>query len=172
VAGDGITLVDVERQSLPGGDVWLVWLDTPAGRLPHVVPLDILEWRSAEYGIDDPDELIDIVLAEPWIRDGHDHTHPRSLHNADSIDDARNWHRERVADVKARHRFTGPAAVRQRIRNESPMHPEAIAIKQEWVGEIRRQARAGRQAATPPGDRVEELRRRLRPDRDGRGDSG
>jgi hypothetical protein len=35
-------------------------------RRAHVFPEDVLAWRTAaEYGIDDPDELLEMVLYEP-----------------------------------------------------------------------------------------------------------
>jgi hypothetical protein len=106
----------------------------PAGRRQkhgHVFPQSTLEWRMAEYGLDSIDEALDVVLHEPWAitpseawlipadaatRQGMvtrtkgsavDYE-PIQLHNADSIDDAREAHRMRIADAKTRVHIVKP----------------------------------------------------------------
>lgn len=96
----------------------------------HSFPLDILEWRAAEYGIDprDFDTLIDVVLHEPFIPDPGDPANfrddaaaargyvspavelrrgvvpfelvPTTLVNAEARELARGAHLERVAHAK------------------------------------------------------------------------
>lgn len=60
----------------------------------HIMPSDIFEWRAAEYGIDDLDELIDIVLHEPYVD---------SLPSiTDSTEDAKTKIRSSVANLKSK----------------------------------------------------------------------
>jgi hypothetical protein len=113
---------------MSGGGVpcWRVAHQRPDGRIhEHVFPQTTLEWRMAEYGLPTIDEALDVVLHEPWAIDPADQMlarddaatrqgmvtrvkgpvvdyEPTRLHNADSIDDAREAHRIRIADAKAR----------------------------------------------------------------------
>lgn len=69
----------------------------------HVEPVEALENVAAEYGIDpaDRDTLVDVLLYRPHLPPGAlDHTHPRHLYNADTVDDARAHLLECVAQVK------------------------------------------------------------------------
>lgn len=165
-ADDTMTIVSVDQETRNGGlvELWRVVLQRPDGTTAlHMFPADTLEWRAAEYGIDpaDRDLLLDVVLAEPWMTDGVDYTHPRALHNAETIDDARQFHLARVAEVKARYRFMG-ALHRRRLREESHMDPEAIAVKRDYVrrqrDDLRRQRDAAAAEPRPDPGRVTRLR--------------
>jgi len=60
----------------------------------HIMPKDIFEWRSVEYGISDLDELIDIVLHEPYV----DALNPIEH----SVTEVRNKVRNNISDLKSR----------------------------------------------------------------------
>jgi hypothetical protein len=84
----------------------------------YVFPKDSLEWRAAEYGLTDADEILDIVLHEPYLPDAPDRddaaaraglvtstgpeAEPITLLNATSTADAATAHRLRIADAKRR----------------------------------------------------------------------
>jgi len=109
----------------------------------HVFPKDIMEWRAAEYGIDpaDRDTLLDIVLVEPYLTQ-EEWAAGFQLHNAPDIATAQADHIARCAKAKLRLRMTTRGASRsylQKIRDESPMDPEVIAVKREHVSHLRRQ---------------------------------
>jgi hypothetical protein len=93
-------------------------------RLLHLLPLDAMEWRAAEYGIDPADTatLLDIVIAEPHLT-REDWASGTKLHDAPDIDTARRDHLARCAVVKLRHRISirAPHTPLERIRLESPM---------------------------------------------------
>ncbi|MGW3821793.1 hypothetical protein ACWEAF_05660 [Streptomyces sp. NPDC005071] len=64
----------------PHTPCWAVDMVKPDGtEHRHVFPQDTLAWRAAEYGIDpaDTDQLLDIVLHEPWA------PHPEDTITAD-----------------------------------------------------------------------------------------
>lgn len=82
----------------------------------HAFPPETLEWRAAEYGLTDVDEILDIILHEPYMPDEPDRddaalraglvtstrpeAEPVTLFNAASTADALAAHRLRIADVK------------------------------------------------------------------------
>lgn len=162
-----LTVTDLQRHTLPGGDVWILATRLPGGDLfHHVFPVDTLEWRAAEYGIDpdDVDQLLAIVLAEPWMADGHDHNHEHSLHNAPTIDQAREHHLGRVRQVHDQRRWNVPPGVRRRIRDESPRDHDTIRLKARLVNHQRAQHRQrGNVAASADTDRPDPLKPRERP---------
>jgi hypothetical protein len=137
-------------------------------RRQHVFPLDTLEWRAAEYGIDPADTatLLDIVLAEPHLTE-EDWAAGHQLHDAPDIDTARQDHLARCARAKLRHGISTRSKNHpcRRVADESPLHPEAIALKQQLVARARA-AHAAAQQAEPP-DRIAVLRAAV--ERHGRG---
>lgn len=141
--------------------------DGTTSRLLYVLPLDTMEWRAAEYGIDPTDTatLLDIVIAEPHLTP-EDWAAGSQLHDAPDIKTARRDHLARCVAVKLRYRISTrtKGSPLDRVRTESHMDPEAIAVKAQHVGRIREQllANTERLRARPPS-RVEELRRRLLP---------
>jgi hypothetical protein len=156
---------DATRSVTNGGQqVWIVdgvqiLDDGTEVRHLHQFPIDTLEWRAAEYGIDPADTatLLDIVLAEPYLSD-EDWAVGHRLHAAPDIDTARRDHLARCARAKLRHRITTrtPGHPCRRVAAESPLHPEAIGLKQQLVA----RARAAHAAAQPaePQDRIAALR--------------
>lgn len=125
----------------------------------HLFPLDTMEWRAAEYGIDPADTatLLDIVLTEPYLTE-EDWTAGHQLHDAPDIATARHHHLARCTAAKLRHRIStrGKTHPCRRVVDESPLHPEAIALKRQLVAQGRA-AHRETQAAAPP-DRIAVLR--------------
>lgn len=114
-----------------GVPIWLVSMLKPDGTIHcHAFPPPAVEWRMAEYQLDSVDEALDMVLHEPFAVDpldrfqklpdpaaragmvtrlpGRASEEPVRLHNAPTIADAREAHRLRIADAKARVQVTPP----------------------------------------------------------------
>ena len=128
-------------------------------RYEHTFPVDTLEWRAAEYGIDPADTatLMDIVLAEPHLSE-EDWATGHQLHAAPDIATDRADHLARCARAKLRHRIStrGKGHPCRRVVDESPMHPEALALKRELVAQARAAHAHARKAPRP--DRIAALR--------------
>lgn len=143
--------------------------DGTVQRFRHMFPVDTTEWRAAEYGIDPADTatLLDIVLAEPHLSE-EDWAAGHQLHDAPDIDTARRDHLARCARAKLRHRLSTRTKDHpcSRVAAESPLHPEAIALKQQLVEQARDAHASVREAAAPP-DRIAVLRAAV--ERHGRG---
>lgn len=128
-----------------------------------VFPVDTLEWRAAEYGVDPTDTatLLDIVVAEAFLED-EDYADGYRLHEAPDIDTARRDHLARCAKVKLRHRLSTRSKNHplQQIRDESPIHPEILAIKAGTVRQGRAEF-AHHQAAKRQVQQVDSEHQRL-----------
>lgn len=145
--------------------------DGSTSRTLYAFPHDTMEWRAAEYGIDPADTatLLDIVMAEPHLT-AEDWAGGHQLHDAPDIDTARRDHLARCARAKLRCRMSTRAkgSPAERIRTESPMGAEVIAVKREHVARVRAQeAQQRRQTAVVAPvlsdvERAEQLRRSLR----------
>lgn len=100
-----------------GAPRWVVHqVDQDGAGRSHVFAKDVLEWRAAEYGLTDVDELLDIVLHEPHQPDFPDRddaaarvglvtstgrdAEPITLMNAPSTADALAALRLRIAEAK------------------------------------------------------------------------
>jgi hypothetical protein len=156
-------------------DHWMVALtmtadDDTTSRMLYVFPHDTMEWRAAEYGLDPADTatLLDIVMAEPHLT-AEDWATGHQLHDAPDIDTARVDHLARCARAKLRHRLSTRAkgSPAERIRAESPMGPETIAVKRQIVAQARAdEARKRRRVALPAplsdAERAAQLRRKVR----------
>lgn len=130
----------------------------------YVMPLDTLEWRAAEYGIDpsDVDTLMDVVLAEHHLTP-EEHGHVPVLFTADTVDEARRAHLAACAAAKLRCRIStrGSDHVLNRVKTGSPMHPDAINMKRKLVDHARRHQRgidASLPARTDEKVRLDSLR--------------
>jgi hypothetical protein len=138
--------------------------DGTTTRLLHLLPIDTMEWRAAEYGIDPGDTatLLDIVLAEPHLTPA-DWSSGTKLHDAPDIATARRDHIARCAAVKLRHRLATRVAgsVLERVRSESLMDAEAIAVKTEFVAKVRESTAAEARRLAASTSRADALRRRL-----------
>ncbi|MEV8033886.1 hypothetical protein [Streptomyces sp. NPDC086182] len=120
------TIISSSVETTPRGPVVGVAIDVGIeGVKPvlHLFPLDTLEWRAAEYGIDhtDIDQLLDIVLHEPYITD------EAVVHTAASAEAARIVHLERIAAVKAAGHALAPGAPG---RKTDPLQPVRDAYAQ------------------------------------------
>ena len=151
MAREDITITGLVRQALPDGpEVWVATVRLPNNAVMYqVFPVDTLEWRAAEYEIEDREVLLDMVLAEPWLADGLDHTHPSSLHRAATIAEARNHHLARIEAFKVNRRWVIPEGFRRALRDDSPVNPAAVALKRELVRQARQQPRTALQPALP-----------------------
>lgn len=119
----------------------------------YVFPKDMLEWRAAEYGISDVDELLDMVLHEPHLPETPDRddaalraglvtstttdAEPITLFNARSTADALTAHRLRIADTKlVRAHVRGPgkgADPLDTIRLQHGITAHGVRAKREAV---------------------------------------
>jgi hypothetical protein len=171
-----ITFAAVEAFQISGQPAWRVTgtrTEDGGTVVPyhHVLPVDTMEWRAAEYGIDPTDTatLLDMVLAEPHLTP-EDMARGYRLHDAPDVATARRDHLARCAVVKLRHRISTRAAgtALERIRSESPMDPEVIAVKAEHVVRVRASMSSARRGAAgalvPSGaERAKALAERLFP---------
>ena len=160
-----VTFTTVKTQMHGDVEAWRVEgvLEQDDGtRVPyfHLMPLDTMEWRAAEYGIDPADTatLLDIVLAEPHLSE-EDWAAGHQLHDAPDIDTARADHLARCTRAKLRHRIStrGAGHPCRRVATESPLHPEAIELKRQLVAHTRIAHAHARETAAPP-DRIAALR--------------
>lgn len=139
------------------GEAIIADVVTPSGvRVAHRFPVDTLEWRAAEYGLDpvvDADTLVDIVITEPHMDSPVDPA--LALHTAPTVAAAREHHLSRVLPVEY------ADGVREEIRAHSVMAPEALDIKREYVAAARASTARERPEPTDHTDRVERLRAML-----------
>lgn len=134
----------------------------------HCFPKDIFEWRAAEYDIDpsDMDTLVDIVLSEPFLENA-DFVPGQCLFDALTLEEARESHKARCAKGKLRGRITTRGKIAQKggllykMRTESPMHEEVLAVKREHTKRQSKGAKAEKSAEKPGEERARELRRKL-----------
>lgn len=162
-----------------GAPCWKVQYLRPDGNAYwHVFPHATLEWRMAEYQLDNVDEALDMILHEPHASDPMDPLLARDdsavrrgmvtrtpgpvldydatrLHNADTIDDAREAHRIRIADAKeSRVRIVPPTSEPDpldMIRQRHGCTQDGIRAKTELVDQARR---AYRGETAPPVDDI------------------
>lgn len=111
-------VVDWAAESSNGGTPhWLVHQVGQDGNgAAHRIHKEIFEWRAAEYGLTDVDEILDMILHEPHLPDHPDRddaaarvglvtsptpdAEPITLFNAASTTDALAAHRLRIAEAK------------------------------------------------------------------------
>jgi hypothetical protein len=161
-----IVVDDVERV----GDIWHVALSIEDGdvtsRMLYAFPVDTMEWRAAEYGIDPADTatLLDIVMTEPHLN-AEERDTGHQLHGAPDIPTARADHVARCARAKLRLRMStrGKGSPLQRVRDGSPMDHEVLDVKRGHVEQVRTHLRAVRApVATLSGsERAARLRMQL-----------
>ena len=154
----------IEHVPEPGDADQQVWAEQGG----HCFPKDIFEWRAAEYDIDpsDMDTLIDIVLAEPFLEDG-DFTAGEGLFDAPDLETAREAHKARCARGKLRGRVATRGKIAQKggllhkIRTQSPMHEEVLAVKREHTRRQFKGAKAERSSQVTGETRAKGLRKQL-----------
>lgn len=94
-------------------------------------PTDTLEWRAAEYGLPvDMNLLWDVVISEMYMGPEDYENEPELYKHPDRLA-SQKAHLARAARVKWRHRLSTRTnhEVHVRVKRESNMHPEALAIK-------------------------------------------
>lgn len=178
-----------ERTSGSGTPCWMVtYRLTDGSTHGHVFPQETLEWRMAEYGLDSIDEALDVVLHEPWaitpseawlipadaatrqgmvtrVKGPAVDYEPIQLHNADTIDDAREAHRVRIADAKTRVHVVKPKGkpdLLDVIRARHGVTDDGIREKAALVDEARRAYRGELPQPKPDIIRDPEAHRRAR----------
>lgn len=144
----------------------------------HSFDAETLEWRAAEYGIEDLDELVEIVLLEPFIED------VKCLHV--SSEEALSTTRARVAELKLKmlSQTKMKASVRntlvtagvdqvyvdavannpfQVIKDNSFVTPETLKLKRAHVAKTREGIKKDKQVKVQGRDRLAALRSSLEP---------
>ncbi|MEU1787121.1 hypothetical protein ABZ553_14850 [Streptomyces sparsogenes] len=143
------TVTDVAEDTTRA--LWQVTYQDSSGEVRHhIFPKTTLEWRAAEYGLDDVDEILDIILHEPHApaeQQGApvsllaapataDRPRPRiTLYTAESTAQARDAHRQRIADIKVNVRITPPkgADPLDHIRRNHGITADGLRAKREQV---------------------------------------
>lgn len=147
----------------------------------HSLPVETLEWWSAVYGIEDQDELIDLVIYEPYV----ENVSPMQL----SEREARDSHRSKVSTFKQKHfkattKTKAANAIRnsevdnkyadaatndpyQFIKDTCPFDLEVIEIKKQQINHIREENQNAKLKLDPnrPGRKDELLKRFAGPTR-------
>lgn len=146
---------------------WLIGIkrtddDGVEDRIALFMPIDIMEWRSAEYGISPSDRstLLDVVIAESFMGP-EDYAQGATLWDDNDEETTRRDHLARCSSVKLKNRIStrGTGNPLREMRDDSPMHPEALAIKAKFVREsLSRIKRGIGSAASGEVARVEKLR--------------
>lgn len=148
------TVDSVGERLTRGAPRWTVHMtDQDGNGSGYVFPKIMLEWRAAEYGLTDIDEILDIVLHEPWMPEQPDRddaalraglvtsiradAEPVTLFNAASTTDALTAHRLRIADIKQAHAHVGPPAKGRNpldvIRVNHGITADGLRAKREFV---------------------------------------
>lgn len=113
------TIDFVTQRSGRQGARWCVhYIDQDSNGGGHVFPAETVDWRAAEYGLTDIDEILDVILHEPHLPDTVDRddaalragwvtsyaagAEPVTLFTAASTVDAYAAHRIRIDDTKVR----------------------------------------------------------------------
>lgn len=138
---------------------WLIMMQKPDGtNHGYLFPQDTFEWRAAEYGTNDFEVLLDIVLHEPFLppttarramETGRDVDTTKPLYLSESTQEARYNHLARVERAKAEMvrvvspESTGKVAGKGMalastdpldvLRFNSRIEPERLAAKREAV---------------------------------------
>lgn len=106
--------------------------DGAVKKVKLVAPLDMMEWRAAEYNLNpnNIDQLIDIILCEQYIPQSHFES-DKGLFKVGDIAEARAEYLRLIAEIKWHYRLTtrrkdSPVSY---IRNRAIHNPSAIALK-------------------------------------------
>lgn len=144
-------IVDVGQDS--ARDLWYVQYEMPEGLQTHWFHKSTLEWRAAEYGLDDVAEILDIILHEPLMDPEEERgatveslLHPKpkaaraadnlpaTLYTATSTAEAREAHRDRIKATKTKTRIVATKgdslAV---IRDRHGITVDGLRAKREYV---------------------------------------
>lgn len=170
-----------------GVPIWLVSMLKPDGGIHcHAFPPSAIEWRMAEYGLDSTNEALDILLHEPFATSPTDPLQTRDdaavrvgmvvraagpvfdyepiqLYNADTIPDAREAHRIRIADAKTRVQVVAPKGrldPLDTIRQQHGVTTQGLREKADLVDAARRAVRGETVRPAPDIILDPEIRRR------------
>lgn len=156
---------------------WLVEYREPDSTLRNFAfPQVAFEWRAAEYGLDDPEQILDVILHEhvarrlgnpqepavaPMIPAGQAATRARTaadeppvtLWTADSTEQARDAHLETLAAVKEQRAIADPSGFLSYITADHGMTSAGILAKMEQVDTTRWGIRYGA-LPEPPRSRL------------------
>ncbi|MFD4596713.1 hypothetical protein ACFWPQ_01645 [Streptomyces sp. NPDC058464] len=105
------------QRASSGGALWAVHhVDQDGSGGGHIFPAETVDWRAAEYGLTDIDEILDVILHEPhlpdivdrddaalragWVTSYTAGAEPITLFTASSTSDAYAAHRIRIDDTK------------------------------------------------------------------------
>lgn len=149
-------VVDVgEMLPAPDSPCFYVTRRVPDGTLhTHVFPQAAFEWRAAEYGLDDPAEILDVILHERLRpRKNHDDRvslatpakktakaeadEPVDLWTAKSTSEARDAHRAAIAAVKSKTRIVDPSGHLAHLVARHGMDGDRIREKAQRVDTTR-----------------------------------
>lgn len=171
-----ITVTDAVLIAVPNSpNIWVIAKTVTDGnktfRMAQVIPEDMMEWRAAEYDIDpnDRDTLMDIILYQHHLDDGiDDNSHPQSLMWASTVEEARDFHLNRIKTKKANgktqtrkrdktkeDKVANPRNPKHLLRDTSdetatpldiikaamPIDPEILEVKKQFVRELRKAVR-------------------------------
>jgi hypothetical protein len=148
IMAEQYVITDVGQDATRG--LWYVQYQKPNGLQTHWFHVSTLEWRAAEYGLDDVAEILDIVLHEPFMDPEIQRgatvesllnpaparpavTTPVTLWTAQTTTQARDAHRQRIRNAKARVRVVAAGDPLAVIRERHGITPEGIAAKRETV---------------------------------------
>jgi len=155
VSDPRILTVDFVTERLTrGAPRWVVHhVDEDGNGGGYVFPKETLEWRAAEYGLTDVDEILDLILHEPHLPDEPDRddaaarvglvtstrpdAEPITLFNAPSTAEALAAYRLRIADAKLSRAHVRPPAKGKDpldvIRSQHGITAEGVRAKAELV---------------------------------------
>jgi hypothetical protein len=106
----------------------------PEYEVKLIIPVDLMAWRVAEYGLDsgDLDTLIDIMICERYLPPQEMQPNTVPLWNAPTIEEARSKYLQLITNTKLKYRIStrekdSPLG---RVKQMTPeMHPADIGLK-------------------------------------------
>ncbi|MEQ7008462.1 hypothetical protein ABN028_20010 [Actinopolymorpha sp. B17G11] len=144
-----VKVLDAEQVVVAGVNCWRLLLDTDRGVFTYLFPAYTFEARAAEYGIDDQDELLEMVLLE-WL-DTDDEAEPIDPYS-EVEPAARQKKRGRIAAVRRRHEVSfdvhkSKGDMQAFLRSKMRVDAENVDVLRDEVVKVRavttaRQAKA------------------------------
>jgi hypothetical protein len=177
-------MTDWEITDIHSGEIssgvpgWIIYLQRPDGSSwATVIPKVAIDWRAAEYGLQDLDTIFDILLHEGHADDISQKAQEKppmvslrtgqpivskkakipdeplpSLYEATSTTEARNAHLERIARVKeSKVRMVDPQGLLEQVKTDHQWDSDSVGAKREHV-DINRWTSLYGQLPIPPED--------------------